>query len=492
MESLWIEISLPHTKRILISVIYRPPSSGIEFFQNFEKALSITVQNNCEVFILGDFNIDLSGSSSNKQRKLSAIMKTFQLTQIISTATRSTNTSATCIDHIYVSDNHRIGESGVITAGFSDHDAVFVTRKCKLPAGVPKLIKTRKFKNFDPSSFIRDLQSVPWNLICISGDVEHAWAIFKQLLLNVCNRHAPIVTQRVRGYNVPWINDEIRATMLERDHMKQKAKQTKNSCTWEDYKRLRNKVTQSISRAKSDYYKNLISENSNNPSKLWSIIKSLVNKNSSPSINVLKVGSNTFVKPVDIANSLNRFFTSIGNLLAKRFNVFDNAHFPHLSCYDNIQTGFSFSNISTEFVRNQLCNLQTNKSSGLDNIHTRFFKVGASVLAEPLTMMFNLSLSTNRIPAEWKTAKVTPLFKSGDTTDPENYRPISVLPVVCKIFERAIHDQLYSYLRHNRILSETQSGFRSKHSTSTTLMMLQIISMPILIIRNLQELFFSI
>ena len=80
------------------------------------------------------------------------------------------------------------------------------------------------------------------------------------------------------------------------------------------------------------------------------------------------------------------------------------------------------------------------------------------------------SIDTGIFPDEWENARITPLFKKeGSRSDPSNYRPISIIPVVAKIFERIIYDQLYHYLNENNLLSRHQSGFRLLHSTVTAL-----------------------
>ena len=92
-------------------------------------------------------------------------------------------------------------------------------------------------------------------------------------------------------------------------------------------------------------------------------------------------------------------------------------------------------------------------------------------IAESLTLIFNQSLLTDIFPDEWKSARVIPLYKnSGKRNNPTNYRPISVIPVMAKVFERVVYDQLHHYLTENRILSRYQSGFRSLHSTVTALL----------------------
>ena len=78
--------------------------------------------------------------------------------------------------------------------------------------------------------------------------------------------------------------------------------------------------------------------------------------------------------------------------------------------------------------------------------------------------------SINKPSNEWKSAKVTPIFKKGLKSGPNNYRPISVIPIVSKVFEQIVYNQLYHYLNDNKLLSSSQSGFRSLHSTLTALL----------------------
>ena len=102
---------------------------------------------------------------------------------------------------------------------------------------------------------------------------------------------------------------------------------------------------------------------------------------------------------------------------------------------------------------------KTNKAIGLDNFSARLLKDSATIISASLTRLFNLSLETHIFPSLWKFGKVTELFKKGDRCDANNYRPITVLPTICKILEKAVHIQLYAY----------QFGFRPKLSTGTTL-----------------------
>ena len=105
----------------------------------------------------------------------------------------------------------------------------------------------------------------------------------------------------------------------------------------------------------------------------------------------------------------------------------------------------------------------------MDKINARFLKDAAHVIAESLTNLLNWSIESSKFTSLWKFGKVTALFKSGNRCDSNNYRPITVLPTVSKILEKAVHCQLYDYLNVNKILTLNQFGFRPKLSTPIAL-----------------------
>ena len=130
---------------------------------------------------------------------------------------------------------------------------------------------------------------------------------------------------------------------------------------------------------------------------------------------------------------------------------------------------FKFSPIPVDNVASTLRGLKANKTTGLDKIPPKTLKLSASTVAPSLTYIFNLSLATGIYIDDWKRARVTPIFKSGDRKQCANYCPISILPAVSKVFEIEVFRQVYGYLTENCMLSKFQSGFRPKHSTVTAL-----------------------
>ena len=105
----------------------------------------------------------------------------------------------------------------------------------------------------------------------------------------------------------------------------------------------------------------------------------------------------------------------------------------------------------------------------MDNIKSIFLRDGANILAAPIAQLCNLSMTTTTFPSDCKTAKLKPLYKKGCKTDPKNYRPISLLPLISKVIEKVVHIQTNKFLNENNIIFKFQSGFRSNHSTSSCL-----------------------
>ena len=198
------------------------------------------------------------------------------------------------------------------------------------------------------------------------------------------------------------------------------------------------------------------------------MINELTNSNqNSTRVTEIKINDAVVDTPSDIADALNKHFSSVGSSLASGIQASDIEPESYLIPTDN---AFCLQSVSVNKVCKLLKNLDSKKATGLDNIPCKLLKLAADIVSPSLTHIFNCSIKTGIFPSNWKLAKVTHFFFKGAKLDANNYRPISVIPAVAKIFEKAIHDQLYEYLNTNNLLSNCQSGFRSMHSTLTALL----------------------
>ena len=126
---------------------------------------------------------------------------------------------------------------------------------------------------------------------------------------------------------------------------------------------------------------------------------------------------------------------------------------------------FHFSVNNESDVLTTINKLKNKNSSGVDEISNKLLKAIGTELSKPLTIIVNQCLLTGIFPSLLKIAKAKPLFKRGDVSQLNNYRPISFLPTISKVFERIIYSQLYAYFNENNLLTEQQYGFRAQHST---------------------------
>ena len=142
---------------------------------------------------------------------------------------------------------------------------------------------------------------------------------------------------------------------------------------------------------------------------------------------------------------------------------------PTVPSHDETITIDSFT-ISENDILRMINKMKANKTPGPDKISPRILKEAKHEITKPLSMLFNKSLTTGKVPNEWKLANVTPIFKKGDKSQPKNYRPISLTSVVCKLMETIIRDKIVNFLEENKIIKDSQHGFRNKRSCLTNLL----------------------
>ena len=206
----------------------------------------------------------------------------------------------------------------------------------------------------------------------------------------------------------------------------------------------------------------------------WQKIKIFQGKNqqSNNFIHEIEYSDTKYTTSSDIAENLNLYFSSIGAKLneeAKRMKS--------NSCEiesSELATPFNFSPFTCQEVSNvevsrYLNSLKSRKTGGLNQIPAFIYKILEPLLLNPLTHVINLSLKSNDFPNVWKKALVIPVHKSGKTTLPNNYRPISLLPILSKVLEKIINQQIRDFLDVNQLIAPRQFGFRSGTSTDQIL-----------------------
>ena len=162
-----------------------------------------------------------------------------------------------------------------------------------------------------------------------------------------------------------------------------------------------------------------------------------------------------------MAEVLNNYFASV----FIRDDASDNIEYEQKEVDENLDN----FDITIQDVKDAIDQLKLGKAPGPDGFSSTFFKKLRNVLALPLLLLFQSSLSTGEVPSLWKLAKVIPIFKKGARGNPANYRPVSLTCIICKLLERIIRNRLYNHLIRNNLINNSQHGFMSDRSTQTNL-----------------------
>ena len=448
--------------------------------------MKVLDRENKEIILLGDTNCDilpkyldgdnLDGLSNNLPIHSMRILEFYNLfgfQQLIEKGTRETLLSSTLLDHIATTSKSNIVTSGVYETSISDHYLVYCVRKfrgaCKKQH---KYITTRQLKHFDEAEFIKDLLLVDWKAIALNGDdiniIVEQWTNMFSLILE---KHAPVRNRRFSENFCPWLTKELKRLSVTRDRLKKQAVSFKSDILMEAYRQTRNRVNKLNIELKREFFTKKIASQNGDLKSAWKTINMVLNKKSKTTqIATLEVDGSLLSDNDSIAESMNNFFCSIGNTLSGEIPETANPLLENEYTINSQNLRFKLKAINMCQLQKIFNTFKKSKGSGADGIANYFLKTGLPAVIESLCDIFNLSIATGIFPDSWKIARVAPIFKSGQTNDRSNYRPISVLPFVSRVFEKLIYNQLYDYLDRNKLLFSKQSGFRSLHSVVTCLL----------------------
>lgn len=462
-ECLWIEIFFKNTKSFLVSIYYRPPNSSKHLSKNFNEkfndSLIAAQREQKEILILGDFNANYLDARDNKELKTIINLNGFR--QLIEKPTRITSTSKSLIDIILTNNTDNIKNTIIAPLSIGDHELVGCVRKLHCKKYTSKTTYARDYKNYEPAKVIFEVKKVNWGSLYSCKNVELAATIFTTTLKNIFDKHAPYKTKVIKEKPAPWLKADLRKLMDKRDKALRKARKTKLLVHFEIFKKLRNKCNGKLKEAKRKYHRNLINDNKGNPRKFWKAVKTVF-----PSKPNKKNFSNQLSKSENEknVNTFSHYFGNVVKQLKSNASLITDYVWRKMPIFKRTNQIFRFSYVSKVFVEKQLKTLHRHKSTGLDELPPGIIKDCAAEISKPLTFIINLSIISGKVPSLWKEAKIVPIHKGGDKK-PENYRPISILPIFSKILERAVKNQLSDFLEKNKLLTNSQFGYRQERST---------------------------
>ena len=457
-ECVWCEIS-SGTEKTLIGVCYRPPDSKIEEDERlFDIIKTISSET---VLIMGDFNFpsikwDLqSASDSNSAKFLDCVDDCF-LWQHVDVATRGEN-----ILDLVLSSEQNLVESLTVGEPFgnSDHCVIrwdVVIKKCA--------IKTNRtyfdYYKADYEQIKAAAEQVDFKSIVNRKNLEEDWLAFKTNLENLRDSYIPKRRSKIK--NAKWVDRNV----LRRTRAKSKAwkryRKLKTEASYAVYKLKLQQSVKAIRDAKVNFEKKLAQNIKHDSKSFYSHIRS--KQRTKDKVGPLKNSSGKIiVDDEEAANHLNDYFVTV-------FTEENGCSIPVLENMIKEEDNLSKFVIDENMVKKKLEQLRIDKSPGADGIHPRLLKELSSLISHPLAEMFQNSLDSGIVPEDWKKANISGVYKKGSRAECQNYRPISLTSIICKILESLIKDEIAKHLEKFELIKSSQHGFTKGRSCLTNLL----------------------
>ena len=505
VQSVWIRGSFMNSKKIYFCHGYRehhstrPQGEQQAYLGVLLSQWEAAVEHNFptepnEVHVCLDMNIDTyMGRWLQPDYRLISLSRLVQnacnignFSQLVTEPTRTMYNSVTnstdisCLDHIYCNAEFKCSSPRIIACGVSDHDLISYTRYSKEPPTPSRTIRKRSYKTFKTEEFITDMKTVDWTEVYASNDLEEAVDIFTRKFRHVLNCHAPWIIFQHRKRFSPWLTDETKELMTQRDKWKKIAKDlaiNSPGCAseeqkeaWQQFKHYRNKVNNKKKHDEKDFKRKKLEEVRDSPEKTWKCTKNFMSWKSPGLPSQLVVGNSLVTKASNIAEYMNDFFITKVKDIRNGMNKVDWENTACKKIMEDKTCKLSMTHVSVSKVRSLLRSLSSSRSLACDELDSYSIKLAADVIALPLHHIMTLSIYQQRFPKQWKYAKILPLHKKESTLERKNYRPVAILSPLSKIFEKIVYEQLHEYFTRNKILHSNLHGFRKNRSTQTALL----------------------
>lgn len=445
------EVNVADLKITCICVYRSPKADFNQFYTKLDTLLQEVYSPGKFVVLLGDFNVHFLRVDTSAS-DLNSLLSSYGLISHITGITRPS--SGTQVDNIFSNINLYDVKGSIYYADISDHYGQILSVKVPVQNHRSNHVKKRFFTDDNIFKFNNYLRGESWHEIDQVQGVNGKYNCFDNILRYYFDLSFPVKVAR-EGKNHTWVNREVKQYSMYIKDLYVTYQITKNPASLIHYKLERKAYRKFLVDIQKDVNHNKILASKNRTKTLWNIFNKTVNKNKSRANISLKAVSGELIKdPQEVADLLLTHFTSsIGNLNYRLKNSGEN--FPSM---------FLYPTDCTEIFKT-IMNLPNKFSAGLDEIPTYVLKCVAEFICKPIALIVNESFREGIFPNELKKAKLVPIYKKGNRHVADNYRPISLLSSVSKVFERVIYDRLLEFINKNNVLSEQQYGFRPKRST---------------------------
>ena len=483
IEGIFLEIKLRQHKWLIMGG-YNPKKDTTSYFlNNIGKEIDKLLPSYENILVLGDFN------SSMKEKVMQEFCEIYDLENLIKVPTCYKNPSnPSSIDVMLTNKKSSFQNSMTLETGLSDHHKMTITvLKRYFKKQDPITINYRDYKSFDGEKFRQDIKKEIKQLdtLCIND--------FSNIFMTVLNTHAPKKKKIIRGNSAPFMNKTLSKAFMQRSQMKNKYHKNPTETNKVLYKKQRNFCVNLLNRQKKNYYNNLDMKVFNDNKTFWKRIKPLFSEKSSSNRNITLIENDIVISDKrEVAEKLNNYFVEAVEYLEIAEFQSDNdtiysenvdeqidniikkykSHPSILKIKENVklETKFKFSDITQEEIENEIKKLDSRKSIMEDDIPIKVLKGSFDLVSNYLSGIYNSVKKSNNFPPSLKLSDVTPIHKAKERTIKNNYRPVSIIPIISKIYEKIMYSSIFLYIE--KFLSPYLFGYRKGHSTQDCLLVM--------------------
>ena len=305
------------------------------------------------------------------------------------------------------------------------------------------------------------------------NSTQHTYDYFSETFLTLFNLYFPILTKKPNKNNHPmnpWMSKGLLISRKQKIFLCTHSLRNPTRANKENYCNYRNIYTKMIKLAKKMYFQDKLAKHQSDVKKTWEIIRQAINNKHKKSNSIQSIIHNnvTFNDPLLIANEFNLFFTKVAHKILEDIKpTKSQLTTQKIKPSPNIQVPFSFNDnpLTIQEISNAIDSLKPKNTLDFEGISSNFLRKISCAILKPLFYVYRSSFKNSVVPSQFKTAKIVPIFKSGDDSQIDNYRPIALLSSFSKILEKIVCNRLTYYLEYNKLISNFQFGFRQNHST---------------------------
>ena len=462
IETCAVKVSLENNEMLNIVGVYRPPSSNIEIFCNFIRDEILNCFTSNELVLLGgDLNINLA--DYNSSHYLSDAMQSNTFIPLISIPTRVTETSSTIIDHFW-SNMLSNTISGVFLNELSDHFTIFT---CFIRPKLKNNCIAVKFRDHSQEHLLalRNEALTVFETFHVyqNMNVNVRTSIFMNLLWTMYNKHCPVrqKTFPESKNKKPWLDSDLIKLCKMKHDMYRDYK--RGIVSFGEYKYFKNNLLILIRKCKFLYYSEIFHKAKGDMKQTWRNVNNLIGNNRRNVVTEVVYNNNKVTSAKEISELFNNYFGTIASNLQS--NIPASTSTPMSFMGDSNEVSIDCVQSTNLEIKNIIIKM-ANKNCNVKNIPVSIFKLLADVISPVISDLFNSSLKEKIFPTVLKYAVILPLHKSGKVNDIKNYRPISLLNVMSKIFEKLMKSRIMEFVLSCDIISKDQFGFRAGHDTS--------------------------